>query len=88
MYSVSFENKTGETVEVLVLQMFKSIHDEKLYIECLKRLIEHLYSSTDKDNRLDNRMKYEYLPNHVPDIHQQRRTIKCKGKQSNPIILN
>ena len=80
---VSNEYNGGERVEVLISQMFKSIHDEKLYIECLKRLIEHLYSSTDKDNRLDNRLKNESLPNYVPDIHPQRRTIECKGKQSN-----
>ena len=81
----SYENKTGVSVEVLISQMFKSIHDEKVYIECLKRLIEHLYPSTDQDYRLGSRMTYDNLPNFVSDIHEQRRTIRCKGKQSNGI---
>ena len=82
---VSYENKPEENVELLVSKMFKSIHDEKVYIQCLKQLIEHLYPSTDHEYKLDNRMKIESLPNSVSDIHQQRRTIEYKGKQSNPM---
>ena len=79
---VSFDYKSGESIEVLISHMFKSIHDEKVYIQWLKLLIEHLSSSTDLEYMLDNRMKNEDLPNVVSDIRQQRRTTRCKGKQA------
>ena len=78
----SYEYKAGESVEELISQMFKSIHDEKVYIQCLKLLIEHLYPSTDYDYKFDNRMQNEELPNFISDNLQQRRTTHCKGKRS------
>ena len=79
---ISFDNKSEERIEVLISQMFKNIHDEKVYIQWLKLLIEHLSSSTDLECMFDNRMKNEDLLNFVSDIRQQRRATRCKGKQA------